>query len=118
MRHLIKHWMLAGLKRLQGMRERLLRQLRQVDGARAGAGEMQPEHPPVDRLLRRWGPEELEKVRAYLEARPAALWSFNDHLLAIEWIHQKWWPADEVRTDARVVTAYLGAPQDRQEQQA
>lgn len=105
MRDLIKHWTLAGLKRLQGMREDFLRLVKRVDDARARVGETRPEGPPVDRLLRRWTMDDLEKVKTYLKARSAALWSFDDHLLAIEWIHQKWWSADEVRTEAQWETA-------------
>lgn len=101
LRNLIEHWKLAGLKRLQGMREDFLRLVRRADGARAKAGETQPEALPLDRPLRRWPPEELEKVKAYLEAKGGEQWPFDDHLLAIEWIHQKWWPADEVRTVAQ-----------------
>ena len=101
MRNLIEHMKLAGLKRLRGMREDFLRLVRRADGARAKAGKTRPEGPLPDRPLRRWPPEELEKVKAYLEAKGAGQWPFEDHLLAIEWIHQKWWPADEVRTVAQ-----------------
>ena len=85
------------------MRERLLRQLRQVDGARAGPAR-------CSRSTRRWiaccaagARRELEKVGRPTRGPPARRWSFNDHLLAIEWIHQKWWSADEVRTEARAI---------------
>lgn len=104
MRDFIEHWTLAGMKRLQGMREDFLRLVKRVDGVLAKAGETPP-RPPVDRLLRRWTADELAQVKAYLEGKRAELWSFDDHLLAIEWIHQKWWPADEVRTEAQWIAA-------------
>ena len=104
LRDLVEHWTLAGLKRLQGMWEDFLQLVTRVDGVLAKAGTP-PERPPVDRLLRRWTGEELEKVKAYLEAKRPELWSFDDHLLAIEWIHQRWWPAEEVRTEAQWIAA-------------
>lgn len=105
MRDLVEHWTLAGMKRLQGMRDDFLRLVKRVDGVLAKAGDTPPERPPVDRLLRRWTGDELEQVKAYLEAKRPELWSFDDHMLAIEWIHQKWWPADEVRTEAQWIAA-------------
>ena len=105
LRDLIEHWTLAGMKRLEGMRDDFLRLVKRVDGVLAKADATPPERPPVDRLLRRWTAEDLAKVKAYLEGKRPELWSFDDHLLAIEWIHQKWWPADEVRTESQWIAA-------------
>ena len=57
--------------------------------------------PRADRPLRRWSSEELERVKTYLESERSEPRSFDDQMLEIEWIHQKWWPADEVRTVAQ-----------------
>ncbi|GLT20906.1 hypothetical protein GCM10007933_03580 [Zoogloea oryzae] len=87
----IKHWTLAGLKRLQGLL---------IDFMRLVAREPLPTLP-ADRPLRRWSSEELERVKTYLESERSEPKSFDDQMLAVEWIHQTWWPADEVRTVAQ-----------------
>lgn len=88
MRDLIGHGALAGLKGLLSAFLRLV------------AREPQP-MPPPERPLRRWSAEELERVKTYLESERPEPRSFDDEMLAVEWIHQKWWPAGEVRTEAQ-----------------
>lgn len=95
MRDFIEHWTLAGLKRLQGLL---------VDVLRLVARE-QMSTLPAERPLRRWSSEELERVKTYLESERSEPKSFDDQMLAVEWIHQKWWPADEVRTEAQWMAA-------------
>lgn len=95
MRDFIEHWTLAGLKRLQGLLVDVLRLVAREPLAT----------PPADRPLRRWSSEELERVKIYLESERSEPKSFDDQMLAVEWIHQKWWPADEVRTEAQWIAA-------------
>lgn len=95
MRDFIEHWTLAGLQRLQGLLVDFLRLV-----AREPMSTL-----PADRPLRRWSSEELERVKTYLESERSEPNSFDDQMLAVEWIHQKWWPADEVRTEAQWIAA-------------
>lgn len=110
LRDLIEHWTAIGLRKLEGMRSDFLRLVKSKVGVLAKAGKVPP-RPPVDRLLRRWTADEFAQVKAYLEAKPGSEWSFDDHMLSIEWIHQRWWPAEEVRTEAQwyaAKTIYAG----------
>ena len=92
LRDLIEHWTAIGLRKLEGMRADFLRLVKSKVGVLAKAGKVPP-RPPVDRLLRRWTADEFAQVKAYLEAKPGPEWSFDDHMLSIEWIHQRYIPA-------------------------
>lgn len=48
----------------------------------------------------RWSSEELAIVKARLEALPPQSWTKEDHYLALDFVVQRYLPADEVRTEA------------------
>jgi hypothetical protein len=56
--------------------------------------------PPAPGMMERWTPDELSLVRIYLEALPPADWTLDDHMMAVEWVIQRYLPADELRTEA------------------
>lgn len=50
--------------------------------------------------MRRWSAEELATVKARLEALPPQSWTKEDNYLALDFVVQRYLPADEVRTEA------------------
>lgn len=57
---------------------------------------------PIPRpgMMERWGKDELGLVRIYLESLFPGDWTLDDHLLCIEYVVQKYLPADELKTEA------------------
>lgn len=53
-----------------------------------------------DTPMRRWSSEELAAVKARLEALPPENWTKEDTYLALDFVIQRYLPADEVRTEA------------------
>lgn len=52
--------------------------------------------PAPPGALLRWTPAELSLVSIYLEALPPAKWTLSDHMLAIDYVCQRYLPADEL----------------------
>lgn len=50
--------------------------------------------------MRRWSSEELATVKARLEALPPQSWTKEDNYLALDFVVQRYLPANEVRTEA------------------
>lgn len=55
---------------------------------------------PKPGMMERWGKDELGLVRIYLESLYPGDWTLDDHLLAIEWVVNRYLPADELKTEA------------------
>lgn len=55
---------------------------------------------PKPGMMERWGKDELGLVRLYLESLFPGDWSIDDHLLAIEYVVNRYLPLDELRTEA------------------
>lgn len=50
--------------------------------------------------MHRWSPEKLATIKTYLETKSADLFTKDDHYLAVEWLAQRYLPADIDRTEA------------------
>lgn len=57
---------------------------------------------PVTRpgMMERWGKDELGLVRLYLESLPPFEWTLDDHMLAVEYVVQRYLPLDELKTES------------------
>lgn len=83
-----------GLSRLDAVRTDLLAW---SEGAR---------HKPGERISRpagameRWTPDETALVKIYLEHLPPAEWTLDDHMLAVDYVVQRYLPADDMRSEA------------------
>lgn len=83
-----------GLARLDAFRTELLAW---SEGARHVAG---------DRIARpagameRWNDAERSLVKIYLEHLPPTEWTLDDHMLAVDYLVQRYLPADDMRTEA------------------
>jgi len=51
-------------------------------------------------MMQRWSDDELALVKIYLEALPPAQWTIDDHLMAVDYVVQRYLPADELATEA------------------
>lgn len=63
-----------------------------------------PIAPPPPGLMGRWTPAELALVRIYLEALPPAQWTLDDHMLAVDYVVQRYLPEDAIVTEAEWLT--------------
>lgn len=50
--------------------------------------------------MERWTEAERSLVKLYLEHLPPELWTLDDHMLAVDWLAQRYLPADDMRTEA------------------
>lgn len=63
-------------------------------------------HTTGDRIERpagameRWNEAERSLVKLYLEHLPPAEWTLDDHMLAVDYLAQRYLPADDMRTEA------------------
>lgn len=63
-------------------------------------------HTPGERIARpagamdRWNEAERSLVKLYLEHLPPAEWTLDDHMLAVDYLAQRYLPADDMRTEA------------------
>ena len=83
-----------GLDRLEHVRQQIIEW---ESGAHYRDGS-KPITPPG--MMERWGKDELGLVRIYLESLFPGDWSIDDHLLAIEYVVNRYLPADDLRTEA------------------
>lgn len=93
-RKLIELFTRRGLDRLEGVRKELTEWAR---GARSKGGE------PVSRppeSMERWTKDELRLVRIYLEKLPPAQWTYDDHMMMVDYLVQKYLPADELISES------------------
>lgn len=51
--------------------------------------------------MERWTPDELKLVRIYLERLPPADWTFDDHMMMVDYVVQKNLPLDEITSEAQ-----------------
>jgi len=94
LRRMVELFTQRGLDRLAAVRAEIL-------AWSAGA-----RHAPGERIVRpaglmeRWTQAELSLVKIYLEHMPVAEWTLDDHMLAIDYVVQRYMPADDLRTEA------------------
>lgn len=51
-------------------------------------------------MMERWTQPELSLVKIYLEHLPPAEWTLDDHMLSVDYVFQRYLPADDMRTEA------------------
>jgi len=57
--------------------------------------------PAVPGMMERWTSAELDLVKLYLEALPPAQWTLDDHMMAVDYVVQRYLPAHELKTEAQ-----------------
>lgn len=93
-RRLIELFTQRGLMRLEKVRSELEQWL---------AGEKHRPGPiPVrpEGAMQRWTESERQLVKIYLEALPPGEWTLDDNMLMVDYIVQRYLPADDLRTEA------------------
>jgi hypothetical protein len=94
LRTMIELFTQRGLTRLEHVKE-------QIIAWETGAHYKDGTKPLVrPGMMERWGKDELGLVRLYLESLPPFEWTLADHMLAIEFVIQRYLPLDELRTEA------------------
>ncbi len=83
-----------GLTRMAGLSDELQAWL---TGERHQAGDIRP-RPPGDRRV--WTQQELGVARLYLRSLPPSAWTIDDHMLLVDFLHQRYMSADDLRTEA------------------
>lgn len=83
-----------GLFRLEGFRTELEAWLA---GSRHVAGH-RPARP--DGAMERWNAAELKIVKLYLETLPPGEFTLDDHMMMVDYLAQRYLPADDLRTEA------------------
>lgn len=101
-RRLIELFTRRGLDRLDKVREQIL--------AWEAGEHHKPTTVPVTRpgMMERWTEAELSLVKLYLESLPPAQWSLDDHMMAVDYVVQRYLPADELKTEAEWLTTRAG----------
>lgn len=84
-----------GLDRLDAFRKALLAW---SEGQRHNPTTQRPPRP--DGSMERWSPGEAELVRLYLESLPPEQWTLDDHMMLVDWLVQRYLPADDLRSEA------------------
>ena len=83
-----------GLFRLEGFRTELEAWLA---GERHRAGH-RPARP--DGAMERWNASELKIVKLYLETLPPGEFTLDDHMMTVDYLAQRYLPAEDLRTEA------------------
>lgn len=94
-RRLVELFAERGLDRLEHVKQQII------------AWEAGEHHKPgapkpmtVPGMMSRWSEAELKLVRVYLESLPPSSWSLDDHMMAVDYVVQRYLPAEELRTEA------------------
>lgn len=66
-----------------------------------------PVQLPVGAMAR-WSDAELALARIYLEALPPAMWTIDDHMLAVDLVVQRYLPADAMAAEAQWLSTRAG----------
>lgn len=56
--------------------------------------------PAKPGMMERWNEDELSLVKLYLESLPPEMWTLDDHMMAVEYVVQRYLPADQLKTEA------------------
>lgn len=63
---------------------------------------------PSPGMMLRWSPEELSLVRLYLEALPPTQWTIDDHMMAVDFVVQRYLPMDAMQAEAEWLAVRSG----------
>ena len=101
-RRLVELFSQRGLDRLSHVQSQIL-------AWEAGSHHQQSAMPVVrPGMMERWNEAELSLVRLYLESLPPAQWSLDDHMMAVDFVVQRYLPADELKTEAEWLSTRAG----------
>jgi hypothetical protein len=101
-RRLVELFTKRGLDRLDHVRE-------QIQAWVSGANHRSSSNAvPRPGMMERWTPAELDFVKLYLESLPPKLWDLDDHMMAVDFVVQRYLPADELRTEAEWLSTRAG----------
>lgn len=101
-RRLVELFTQRGLDRLAHVKKQIL-------AWEAGNHHQQSAFPVVrPGMMERWNEAELTLVKLYLESLPPAQWALDDHMMAVDYVVQRYLPADELRTEAEWLSTRSG----------
>jgi hypothetical protein len=100
-RRLIELFTQRGLDRLDHVRAQIL-------AWQAGDHFKPAPRPAPPGMMQRWTPDELALVKIYLEAVHPSEWSLDDNMMSVDYVVQRYLPADELRTEAEWLAARAG----------
>lgn len=95
-RRLVELFTERGLTRIEAVQKSLEAWL---SGAKHKPAQTLPAKPAGS--MERWNEAELELAKLYLEALPPAAWTLDDYMLVVDYIIQRYLPADDLRTEAQ-----------------
>lgn len=98
-RRLVELFTQRGLDRLEHVRQQIIA-WEAGDHHKPGA----PVPTQVPGIMQRWSEAELGLVRIYLEALPTGTWSLKDHMMAVDYVVQKYLPADALYSETEWMT--------------
>lgn len=101
-RRLIELFTQRGLLRLQTVQA-------QLQAWESGANHVSSTAAPTPPgMMERWTPAELDLVKLYLESLPPEKWTLDDHMMAVDFVVQRYLPADELKTEAQWLATRSG----------
>lgn len=101
-RRLIELFTRRGLDRLEHVKQAIIAWETGVNYKPADA------IPTPPGMMARWNTDELALVKIYLESLPPELWSLDDHMMAVDYVVQRYLPADELSTEAEWMATRAG----------
>ncbi|MBB3017698.1 hypothetical protein FHR70_000738 [Microvirga lupini] len=101
-RRLVELFTKRGLDRLDAVQKQIL--------AWEAGDHHKPSEAPVARpgMMERWNEAELSLVKLYLESLPPEQWGLDDHMMAVDYVVQRYLPADELKTEAEWLSTRAG----------
>lgn len=102
-RRLIELFSQRGLDRLEQVKE-------QIIAWESGQHHVPGARPPTTRpgMMERWTEAERSLVKLYLESMHPSQWTLDDHMMAVDYVVQRYLPADELRTEAEWMATRSG----------
>lgn len=64
--------------------------------------------PTPPGMMARWNADELSLVKIYLESLPPEMWTLDDHMMSVDYVVQRYLPADELATEAEWMATRAG----------
>lgn len=101
-RRLIELFTRRGLDRLEHVKQAIIAWETGVNYKPADA------IPTPPGMMARWNADELALVKIYLESLPPELWSLDDHMMSVDYVVQRYLPADELATEAEWMATRAG----------
>ncbi|WP_368762116.1 hypothetical protein [Klebsiella pneumoniae] len=101
-RRLIELFTRRGLDRLEHVKQAIIAWETGVNYKPADA------IPTPPGMMARWNADELSLVKLYLESLPPEQWTLDDHMMSVDYVVQRYLPADELATEAEWMATRAG----------